>query len=375
MQSHMHKVYECLAVTCHLHFWQNDQDLLHATAVTWGWKDTKMRVSTESRPWRRKFSHRSWRDFMHHRTWVQFRYNERGVHAWISWCLGWWSVIWSLEVWGLSPGCHWGGSSRWWYRQKSFIYLHKNDLRIASDCIDFDLMTRRKRFSREGMPPDPPRFQSFSFKSIPMPDIVHNQLNCAARWGWRSSSCWDIALGASWVHPIVFDTPSTSNTWFWLIRGAWARNLQRGPGEIFPYILEWYCLSSTPLTPCLYWEHWGPWVSLRLVILVHMYLCLCICVCVCTFMRMNQCVCVCMFVDHFYMALFSALRLTVLLAHVTEWVTVAFYNTIFFDYPSKWYAYSAICVLHSWNHVKLLFCVCHTTMHHFTVSLDAKWHR
>ena len=68
MQSHMHKVYECLAVTCHLHFWQNDQDLLHATAVTWGWKDTKMRVSTESRPWRRKFSHRSWRDFMHHRT-------------------------------------------------------------------------------------------------------------------------------------------------------------------------------------------------------------------------------------------------------------------------------------------------------------------
>ena len=26
-----------LAVTCHLHFWQNDQDLLHATVVTWGW--------------------------------------------------------------------------------------------------------------------------------------------------------------------------------------------------------------------------------------------------------------------------------------------------------------------------------------------------
>ena len=30
-------MYACLAVTCHLHFWQNDQDLLHATAVTWGW--------------------------------------------------------------------------------------------------------------------------------------------------------------------------------------------------------------------------------------------------------------------------------------------------------------------------------------------------
>ena len=37
MQSHIHKMYVCLAVTCHLHFWQNDQDLLRATAVTRGW--------------------------------------------------------------------------------------------------------------------------------------------------------------------------------------------------------------------------------------------------------------------------------------------------------------------------------------------------
>ena len=37
MQSHIHKVYACLAVTCHLHFWQNDRGLLRATAVTWGW--------------------------------------------------------------------------------------------------------------------------------------------------------------------------------------------------------------------------------------------------------------------------------------------------------------------------------------------------
>ena len=28
----------CLAVTCHLRFWQNDWDLLRATAITWGWK-------------------------------------------------------------------------------------------------------------------------------------------------------------------------------------------------------------------------------------------------------------------------------------------------------------------------------------------------
>ena len=51
MQSHVLKVCACLAVTCHLHFWQNDRDLLCATAVT---QDTEIRVSTESWPWRRK---------------------------------------------------------------------------------------------------------------------------------------------------------------------------------------------------------------------------------------------------------------------------------------------------------------------------------
>ena len=37
MQSHIRKVYVCLAATCHLHFWQNDWDLLRATVVTRGW--------------------------------------------------------------------------------------------------------------------------------------------------------------------------------------------------------------------------------------------------------------------------------------------------------------------------------------------------
>ena len=32
-QSHIRKVYACLAVTCHLRFWQNDRGLLLATAV------------------------------------------------------------------------------------------------------------------------------------------------------------------------------------------------------------------------------------------------------------------------------------------------------------------------------------------------------
>ena len=61
-QSHIRKVHACLAVTCHLHFWQYDRALLRATTVTRDDTDTEIRVSTESRPWRRKFSHRSCRD-------------------------------------------------------------------------------------------------------------------------------------------------------------------------------------------------------------------------------------------------------------------------------------------------------------------------
>ena len=36
-ESHIGRVYACLAVTCHLHFWQKNWDLLRATAVTRGW--------------------------------------------------------------------------------------------------------------------------------------------------------------------------------------------------------------------------------------------------------------------------------------------------------------------------------------------------
>ena len=35
---HYAALHVCLAVMCHLHFWQNDRDLLHATAITQGWK-------------------------------------------------------------------------------------------------------------------------------------------------------------------------------------------------------------------------------------------------------------------------------------------------------------------------------------------------
>ena len=37
MQCHILEVHAYLAVTCHMHFWQNDQDPLHATAVARGW--------------------------------------------------------------------------------------------------------------------------------------------------------------------------------------------------------------------------------------------------------------------------------------------------------------------------------------------------
>ena len=44
----------CLAVTCHRHFWQNDQDLLHAIVVPGGGTNTKIRVSTENYPEKKK---------------------------------------------------------------------------------------------------------------------------------------------------------------------------------------------------------------------------------------------------------------------------------------------------------------------------------
>ena len=37
MQSHIRKVHAYLAVTCHLHIWQNDRDLIRAAAVILWW--------------------------------------------------------------------------------------------------------------------------------------------------------------------------------------------------------------------------------------------------------------------------------------------------------------------------------------------------
>ena len=42
---HIRKMYACLAVTCHLHFWQNDRDFLPATVVTRGTPSQKQPFS------------------------------------------------------------------------------------------------------------------------------------------------------------------------------------------------------------------------------------------------------------------------------------------------------------------------------------------
>ena len=54
MQSHICKVYACSAVTCHLHFFQNDRESFTCYCGN-------TRVSTESQSRRRKFSHHSCR--------------------------------------------------------------------------------------------------------------------------------------------------------------------------------------------------------------------------------------------------------------------------------------------------------------------------
>ena len=60
---HIRKEYACLAVTCHLHFLAEWSGFFTCyCGNTGGGTDTEVRVSTESRPWRRKFSRRSSRD-------------------------------------------------------------------------------------------------------------------------------------------------------------------------------------------------------------------------------------------------------------------------------------------------------------------------
>ena len=62
MQSHIRRVHTCLAVTCHVHFGQNDPDLLHATAVTRGWNGYRNKSQHRKLTMEKRFSHHSSRN-------------------------------------------------------------------------------------------------------------------------------------------------------------------------------------------------------------------------------------------------------------------------------------------------------------------------
>ena len=65
--TYIYMVYVCLAVTCHLHFWQNDWDLLLTTAVTRGWDlncDLYIPIQNDQEAhwfWLVGLTHRQWR--------------------------------------------------------------------------------------------------------------------------------------------------------------------------------------------------------------------------------------------------------------------------------------------------------------------------
>ena len=48
-RSHIRRMHVCLAVICHLHFWQNDRDLSRATAVTRGSTEHGYRNKSEQK--------------------------------------------------------------------------------------------------------------------------------------------------------------------------------------------------------------------------------------------------------------------------------------------------------------------------------------
>ena len=52
--SHMQRMHVCLGLTCHLHLWQNDRDLLRATAVTRGWNGYRNQSAQKVDPVKKK---------------------------------------------------------------------------------------------------------------------------------------------------------------------------------------------------------------------------------------------------------------------------------------------------------------------------------
>ena len=60
---------------------------------------------------------------------------------------------------------------------KKFIFHIKSDFRIALDCID-DLLMGKFPGVGGGHAPGSPIFQSFSFKSVPMPGLERENITC-----------------------------------------------------------------------------------------------------------------------------------------------------------------------------------------------------
>ena len=111
MQSHIRKVYACLAVTCHLRFCQNDRGLLRATAVTRGWNGYRNKSQHRKLI---KFSRRSSRDsnprpFNHESGALTIELSPLPCSPYD--CCGW--LSWSTRcdcrsslVWSTRYGCH-----------------------------------------------------------------------------------------------------------------------------------------------------------------------------------------------------------------------------------------------------------------------------
>ena len=77
MQSHIRWVHACLAVTCHLHFWQNNQGLLVLPETTW----KQMRaILIESGYW----------------LLASGDHKEELVYIYIYWLIDWWSLLYSV---------------------------------------------------------------------------------------------------------------------------------------------------------------------------------------------------------------------------------------------------------------------------------------
>ena len=133
MQSHIHKVYACLAVTSHLHFRQNDQDLLCATVVTRGWNGyqnkSQHRKSTLEKKILPPFLQRFEPATFQSRVW---RSNLWAIPAWVYACL--------------TATCTFGRMAGVFLQINDSLIVQKSRLKIMlSDLILYNTQRERER--------------------------------------------------------------------------------------------------------------------------------------------------------------------------------------------------------------------------------------